>query len=147
MASGTQSTMYMYSWNKYIQYEPTLWCLKYALREKQDRPMLLNIWSTLEAEPPETKMAKHNKKFPAGILVPTISGWLLHTFSGEGQLVLVHTVFISTMVPISLLVTVGFPDLQTGHTLNNNNSFDKKTINFGCFRRLDSKAMLKEIKR
>ena len=42
----------------------------------QDNPMCLNIRNTLLAEPPAIRIAKDRRKFPAGILVPDMSGWL-----------------------------------------------------------------------
>ena len=42
----------------------------------QDNPMCLNIRNTLFAEPPAIRIAKDRRKFPAGILVPDMSGWL-----------------------------------------------------------------------
>jgi hypothetical protein len=67
----------------------------------------LNIFKTLLAEPPATKIAKESRKLPAATLLPGMEGWLRHVFSfflHNGLLQLVTTVAI---VPVCLTSTEG----------------------------------------
>lgn len=77
----------------------TLWHLKNVLRDICPRPICENIWNTFVADPPTSRMLRHRRKFPAGIWVPGISGWLYQVFSllHAG---LLHVVLITASVPI-----------------------------------------------
>lgn len=67
---------------------------------------------TLLAEPPANKMAKQRRKFPAGVKVPGMYGWLCHTFSRFGHLGLLHVVVTTAIVPTSRHLTTGLSALQ-----------------------------------
>ena len=92
----------------------------------QANPMVSNILITLLAEPPTISIAKESKKFPAGIIVPVIVGWLFHMFCVFLHFSLWHVVVTCAVVPNCLASTNGFGTLQCGQTLNNSKSGDKK---------------------
>ncbi len=92
----------------------TLWCLKYVTRDIDARPMCLNRRRTLVADEPTERMAKDNNKFPAGIRVPGMSGWLYQRFSGFRHFPLLHFVCISRKERIFLDETAGLSDCKKG---------------------------------
>lgn len=115
-----------YKWIKqYYVRSLTRWCLKNVFREKQATPMCLNNCNTFDAELPDNSIAMHSRKFPAGILVPGMLGWLFQMTS-----FLLHFLFVQ--------VEVGFSALQKWQNLNSSSSCKRKTINFGCVLRLSS---------
>ena len=78
--------------NKQYISEHTRWCWKKVVKDIQPKPMCWNILITLLAELPATRMEKDKRKFPAGIRVPVIVGWLFHVFSRFGCFSLLHVV-------------------------------------------------------
>jgi len=95
----------------------TRWCLKKVLSDMQARPMCLKIWKTLLADPPATRIAKHSKKFPAGILVAGMTGWLFQTNSLR-HLGCEHTQLTSAIVPSWRVSTKGLGACQKWQKLN-----------------------------
>ena len=130
----------------YSQLHLTFWCLKKVLNETHARPICLKIRKTLLADHPATRIAKQSNRFPGGVLLPTISGWLLQTFSFARQLRLEHVVLTSTILPIWRVPTIGLGVLQIGHSWNSSNSCDRKTIYFGSERKLRSLVLKWRIK-
>ena len=114
----------------------TRWCWKNVVKEKHASPIFRNTCKTFDADAPETKMAMHNRKFPAGIFVPTISGWLFQMTSFFWHFGLAQVVVTSTIVPTLLVSTRGFSLLQVKQNLNSINSWDMKTMYFGSVRKL-----------
>lgn len=51
------------------------------LNEIHATPMCFNALMTLVAEVPATRIANDKSRFPAGIEVPVITGWLFHVVS------------------------------------------------------------------
>ena len=102
-------------------------------QERQPRPMCLNTWRTLVADPPVRRMHKQRRKIPAGMWEPGISGWLCQVlcFMHSG---LLQEVFITASVPISLVSTVGLSALHMWQNLNRSNNWDKKTMCLGSER-------------
>ena len=91
---------------------PTRSCLKNALSFRDDTPICWKTRKILLAEVPAISMAKQSKKFPAGILVPDIQGWLFHVCSFRVHVGLVQVLLTVTIVPTSLASTVGFSALH-----------------------------------
>ena len=121
----------------------TFWCLKKVLNEIHARPICWNAFTTLLADPPATRIAKQRSKFPAGVLVFVISGWLLQTLSLDGQVMLEQVVLTSTIVPTWRVVTKGPEVLHAGHIWNRSSSCERKTMYFGSDRKLLSALFLK----
>lgn len=95
--------------------------------------MCEKILKVFVADPPATRIAKHNNKLPAGMFVPSISGWLLQTLILLGQRTFRHTVFTSSMVPTSRVRILGLSSLQTGQNLKRSRICVKNMMYFGCF--------------
>lgn len=95
--------------------------------------MCWNICKTFDAELPDSNIDMHNRKLPAGILVPGIFGWLFQTVSFLLHLLLVQVEVITAMVPTCFVSTSGLSALQEWQNLNRSSSWDRKTKNFGCF--------------
>ena len=106
----------------------TRWCWKKVDKEIQAKPMWLKIWMTLLAEPPANKIAKQRRKFPAGILVPGMYGWLYQTFSFSGHFGFWHRVVTTAMVPTSRLSSRGLSALQAWQNWNRRSSLEKNTM-------------------
>lgn len=115
----------------------TRWYLKKVTRLMQPMPMWLNIVLILLMEPPANNVAIDSNKFPAGILVLAMKGWLHHlnSYPHSG---LQQEAFTSTIVPICLVITRGLSALQAKQILNSNNNFDKKTICLASWRMFPS---------
>ena len=94
-------------------------------------PICWKTFKILLADPPATRIAKHSRKFPAGILVPGILGWLCQVFVLLLQEGFEHMVVTSAIVPFSWTWTSGLSDLQHGQNLKRVNNWVKNTINFG----------------
>jgi hypothetical protein len=77
----------------------TLWCLKQVASEMQHSPICSNTLKIFEGEPPESNVPNDNKKFPAGMLVSVMLGWLFQTFSLFLHASLLHVVVTFAMVP------------------------------------------------
>ena len=116
----------------------TRWCLKNVFREKQATPMCLNSCNTFDAELPDSNIAMHSRKFPAGILVPGMLGWLFQMTSFLLHFLLVQVEVTTAIVPTCLVFTSGFSALQKWQNLKGTSSCERKTINFGCLLRLSS---------
>jgi len=112
----------------------------------QDKPMLRNTCKTFDGEQHDSRILKHNRKFPVGILVLGISGWLFQIVSLLEQDRFWHVVCTFTIVPFMLVSTSGLSVLHVGQKVNNSNNCDKNTINFGCRRRFSFTGNLKEKK-
>ena len=78
----------------------TLWCLKNVFNDMHSSPMWSNIRSTFVAVPPASNIANDNNRLPAGIRVPSICCWLLHTFSLFRHLGFAQRIRTSAIVPI-----------------------------------------------
>ena len=120
-----------FSQNNYYFWWPTLWTLKYFLRDMQAIPICLNKFITLLGDPPDIRIPKLSRKFPTGIFDPGIFGWLHHTFSLLLHLLFPQMVLTSTKDPICLVSTSGLSDLQDGQQWNSNNSWVRKTMYLG----------------
>ena len=59
-----------FSQNNYYFWWPTLWTLKYFLRDMQAIPICLNKCITLLGDPPDIRIPKLSRKFPTGIFLP-----------------------------------------------------------------------------
>lgn len=128
-----------YKWIKqYYVCSLTRWCLKNVFREKQATPMCLNNCNTFDAELPDNSIAMHSRKFPAGILVPGMLGWLFQMTSFLLHFLFVQVEVTTAIVPTCLVSTSGFSALQKWQNLNSSSSCERKTINFGCVLRLSS---------
>ena len=116
----------------------TRWCLKNVFREKQATPMCLNSCNTFDAELPDSNIAMHSRKLPAGILASGMLGWLFQMTSFLLHFLLVQVEVTTAIVPTCLVSTSGFSALQKWQNLKSNSSCERKTINFGCVLRLSS---------
>lgn len=123
---------------KYQLHLLTRWCRKKVDKEIHAKPMWLKIWMTLLAEPPANKIAKQRRKFPAGILVPGIYGWLNQTFSFSGHFGFWHLVVTTAIVPTSRLSIKGLSALQAWQNWKRRSSLEKNTICLHSVRRLPS---------
>ena len=115
----------------YIHVLLTRWYLKNVFNDRQARPICWKICATFENEPPAKSTAMQIRKLPAGALVPGTKGWLcqVNSFPQPG---LVHTVLITTSVPICVAVTLGLlPIRQKWQNWNSSRSLDKNTMYFG----------------
>ena len=124
-----------FSQNNYYFWWPTLWTLKYFLRDMHAIPICLNKFITLLGDPPDIRIPKLSRKFPTGIFDPGIFGWLHHTFSLLLHLLFPQMVLTSTKDPICLVSTSGLSDLQDGQQWNSNNNWVRKTMYLGSVRR------------
>ena len=108
----------------------TCWCLKNVRKDIHARPICAKIFITLEKEPSAKRTAMLNRKFPAGICVPGITGWLVQENSLL-QAMLVHLALMVIEVPVCWAFNWGFLALQKKQNWNNINSFDRNTMYFG----------------
>lgn len=109
----------------------TCWCLKNGRNETQARPICENMCLTLVKEPPAQSTAMHIRKFPANILVPGVTGWLLDTNS-FWHLELVQIVLMTIPVPHCSAVIWGvLPVQQIWQNWKSSNSLDMNTMCFG----------------
>ena len=111
----------------------------------QPSPMCWNMLMTLLAHPPPDNIAKDRSKFPAGMYVPGIAGWLFHTLSRWMQFSLLHVVSTCTIIKNPLISTNTPGILQVGQTSNNCNRSGRKTTNFGCVSDVDHQHILWKI--
>ena len=119
----------------------TRWWLKKVFSKMHASPMCFKIWKILLADPPATRVAtrvaKHSKKFPAGILVPGITGWLFHTNSLR-HLGLEQTELTSAIVPRRRVSTKGSGAWQKWQNLKRMSSCEKNVMNLSSVRMLSS---------
>ena len=92
--------------------------------------MWRNTLNTLVADPPESRVLKQRRKFPAGIFELGNKGWLYQVFSFR-HFGSIQVVLTKTSEPFSLASTSGLSALQMVQNLNSNSNFDKKTMCFG----------------
>ena len=82
-----------------------------VFNDRQARSICWNTCATFVNEPPAKSTAMQIRKLPAGALVPGIKSWLcqVNSFPQPG---LIHTVLITTSVPICVAVTSGLLPIQ-----------------------------------
>ena len=73
---------------------------------------------TLVAELTAVKMPKDNNKFPAGIEVPVITGWLSYVVSFFLHSIFGQVTFTLAIVPFCKTSTITLSDLHVGQNLN-----------------------------